>query len=82
MIGVHRACQAITSEIPLVATGGISEGWLLETRSAPALTPCAPAHFDLSVFPSMSRAPPRLHSLAASLTTLPSIAESLYSIRG
>jgi hypothetical protein len=26
---------------------------------------CAPAHFDLSVFPSMSRAARRLHSLVA-----------------
>jgi hypothetical protein len=28
---------------------------------------CAPAHFDLSVCPSMSLAAPRLHSLAATL---------------
>jgi len=26
---------------------------------------CAPAHFDLSVFPSMSLASPRLHSFAS-----------------
>jgi len=34
---------------------------------------CAPAHFDLSVCPSMSLAAPRLHSLAAALVALPSI---------
>ena len=36
----------------------------------------------LPLFPSMSRAARRLHSLAATLTALPSISESLSSIRG
>src|SRR5438034_11759890 len=34
---------------------------------------CAPAHFDLSVCPSMSLASPRLHLLVATLATLPSM---------
>src|SRR5262249_36781902 len=34
---------------------------------------CAPAHFDLAVFPSMSRAAQRLHSLAPTLVALPSM---------
>src|SRR5262249_28937853 len=34
----------------------------IETRSRPSFDSCASARIDLSVFPSMSRASPRLHS--------------------
>ena len=63
--------RSLTIPDPEHSRGGRALCFQLKLIRCPRFDSCAPAHFDLSVCPSMLLASPRLHSLAPTLVALP-----------